>query len=291
MKEKIFFLRGYQKSGTNWLNNVLNLHPKILCRGEFAFSRIYDFLNKTYMVSPFRKKFHAIATEKYQDLIVACVTDQVKKENVEWFGARTPGSIEPILIKGAPIFYISRDGRDILVSTIYHQLRHAALSEKNLAKPEFKRIYNNNPFLYDKLDLFKQDSNYFEKHPEELLTNKEYVQHNAGLWKRHIEKNINIYEQSKQGEIDAKIHFVKYEDMHQDLEGERKKLYEFLGLDPKEAGVLDKLTSPGVKEVNNMKHNRKGIVGDWRNYFTDQVYDWYMEAAGDTIESLYPTRE
>ena len=38
--KKFFVVRGFMKSGTNWLCRLLNLHPDISCAGEFHWQNI-----------------------------------------------------------------------------------------------------------------------------------------------------------------------------------------------------------------------------------------------------------
>ena len=35
--KRFFQLRGFMRSGTNWIGNLLNLHPHICCTGEYHF--------------------------------------------------------------------------------------------------------------------------------------------------------------------------------------------------------------------------------------------------------------
>lgn len=42
-------------------------------------------------------------------------------------------------------------------------------------------------------------------------------------------------------------------------------------------------------EVDEMNHYRKGVPGDWRNYFTDRHIKAFRERYGDLVERLgYP---
>jgi len=47
---QVVFLRAYQRSGTNWMGNLLNLHPDIVCKGEFHFKSFFD----SYLREPLR---------------------------------------------------------------------------------------------------------------------------------------------------------------------------------------------------------------------------------------------
>jgi len=100
------------------------------------------------------------------------------------------------------------------------------------------------------------------------------------------------------------ILFLKYEDMKKDHRGAVKKIAKFIGCDLKEE-IVDKIVEQSTFE--SMKNNpatnyqqskikrkpsakkfmRKGMVGDWMNYFTpeqtaefDAVYSEKMDSSG-----------
>ena len=62
-----------------------------------------------------------------------------------------------------------------------------------------------------------------------------------------------------------------------------EKIYMFLGLDPKKAKPLNELTKPGFEKENPGTFYRKGAVGDWKNYFTEESKKWFKEEAGDAL--------
>ncbi|MCA9300879.1 MAG: sulfotransferase domain-containing protein, partial [Phycisphaerales bacterium] len=81
------------------------------------------------------------------------------------------------------------------------------------------------------------------------------------------------------------VHIVRYEDLHEDLEGTRRAMYTFLGADPDEADPVsdETMTSAGLQREDPMSHNRKGAVGDWTRYFHDDMRAWYKDEAGDAL--------
>ncbi|XP_078670846.1 sulfotransferase 1B1-like [Branchiostoma floridae x Branchiostoma belcheri] len=74
--------------------------------------------------------------------------------------------------------------------------------------------------------------------------------------------------------------FLKYEDMKKDVASEVKKIAKFLEADLDAAtiaGISEKCTFEGMKAtLDNSRYSgrrvnaRKGVVGDWKNYFTDE---------------------
>jgi hypothetical protein len=91
---------------------------------------------------------------------------------------------------------------------------------------------------------------------------------------------------------DTNVLFVKYEDMQKDLQGQVKIIAEFLGFQLSEQQiktVAEKCTFPAMKlNPNPAIHKipefskkglrlRKGIVGDWKNYFSEQQLEQFQQ--------------
>lgn len=49
---------------------------------------------------------------------------------------------------------------------------------------------------------------------------------------------------------------------------------------------FERLTGRSRGEEDEESHLRKGVHGDWRNHFTDEIHDAFREATGDLVESL-----
>jgi hypothetical protein len=78
---------------------------------------------------------------------------------------------------------------------------------------------------------------------------------------------------------------MRYETLREHTERERQRLYEFLDLDPSLAHPVsrEQYTAPGFEAENTLSFTRKGEVGDWRNYFTDEAKRWFGEIAGESL--------
>ena len=79
------------------------------------------------------------------------------------------------------------------------------------------------------------------------------------------------------------VYFIKYEDLHKDVEGQRDKLFKFLKVKPRLAAKIEGHLKPGFSEERPGEFLRKGAVGDWENYFTDDAKTWFKEEAGSEL--------
>ena len=70
-----------------------------------------------------------------------------------------------------------------------------------------------------------------------------------------------------------------------DVESGRRKMYEFLDLDPAEALPIsgESRTAPGFEKEDPASFWRHGQVGDWRKYANDDFKRWFKAAAGEAF--------
>jgi hypothetical protein len=270
-KKDIFFLKGYAKSGTNWVCNLLNLHHDISCNGEFHFEglfRVYrDALTSKIGLMPRDPK---ILRQEWNRFITRLVRRYGDPSKI-MCGDRTPGPILEYFLPNKKYIVITRDGRDCCVSWFYHVMRRGIAQR---------------PKMIEKQRLFKEDPQYFENHKNELLDLESLVRGVAKRWNDVILSDLESKERSENGKLNCKIHMISYEQLHSDTEKERKEMYSFLDLDPNNCDPLNDITTPGFKETNVKSHYRKGAKGDWKNYFTDEQLSWFMEEASEGLSVL-----
>ena len=276
--KKIYAIRGHMKSGTNWICNLLKLHPQINCVGEFHWERVTEAV-----INIFENHSEISSVEGLRDSTWSQLTDLIRatilkaNENPEqpeliWAGDRTPGFIHPSIFPEAPFINIIRDGRDVAVSKAYHLFNH----------PEISDQFKSDKSTIEDLAKFQANPNFFKENKDRLLACEEIFRDTATIWKATIEHN----ERMKVEFPEVGIHDVKYEDAHADTNGTRRKMYKFFDVDPDLADKLTPKTRPGFK-VEKPKHFfRKGSVGDWKNYFTDQNKAIFKEVAGKTLIEL-----
>jgi len=271
-KAQVFFVRGFQRSGTNWVCNLLNLHPEITCVGEFHlkdfFSAQAKFLNVPFIAN--KADVNWINNE-----FISFIEQIIKKHagyNV-LCGDRTPCALSGMIIENKKYVLIHRDGRDCMVSWVYHLLRRG----ENLGAD-----------MKAKKALFMSDENYFEEHKNELL-NRYWIKKVASSWNLRVKQDFQTMQQVDKGEIDIHYHFIKYEDLLVNTEQFRNELYLFLGLKSDKAEALNDNTTPGFELHRPMQHNRIGIAGRWKEYFSEELLNCFEQHAIDALKLLnYP---
>jgi len=275
-KHRIFFVRGHMRSGTNWTGALLNLHPRISCCGEFHFERLgaaFDHFCERRWLAEKGMPVAEAARDMFAETIRRCIGAVIPaKPHAMWVGDRTPAPIDRLL-PGAPTIHIVRDGRDVLVSWMFHRLG----MDQPLATAELQAWRET--FL-DRPSLFVEE-------PQRLLCHEPLVRERARIWREHVVADLATIA-AAQHDPRGPVLSLTYESLHEDVEARRAEMYEFLGLDPAEAEPLgdDNWTRPGFDRVNPSSFYRQGEVGAWRRYFTPDAERWFKEEAGDALVRL-----
>ena len=79
------------------------------------------------------------------------------------------------------------------------------------------------------------------------------------------------------------VKVLKYEDLHEDLHKNAVAMVRFLGADPAKLPKIPAHLLPGHSEEKPNSFNRKGVVGDWKNYINPTVAAWIHDEAGDEL--------
>lgn len=156
------------------------------------------------------------------------------------------------------VIYLVRDGRDAMVSYYYFQ--------KEL----------------DKFDgTFREF--YFTKRDREV-----------GTWSEHIFKAFDYKKK-----YPDKILFIKYEDLKKDEVNTFKKVIDFLGYDIDDDQLSFSLKSTTFKNLKKMQGDngveiegkkvnffRKGTIGNWKEYFDDEIEKDFYENSKKCLETF-----
>ncbi len=174
-------------------------------------------------------------------------------------------------IKNAVVIW--RDGRDVLISQYYHYLFNNERNNSLLVKMARRDLkFDNLKDIQTNLTSFMKYVYVSKKHPRfswSEFVNKWYQRRN--------------------------IVFVKYEDLRLNPVIELKRVIrELSGLeldDPKLQRIVNTYSferlakrKSGTEKINSFM--RKGIVGDWRNYFSQEAKELFAEYAGNELVKL-----
>lgn len=274
---KCFFITGCYKSGTNWVQNILNLHPRVNCKGEFHFEALWKgyeaFTGQPWFLAT-RPRMREIATDSMQDVVRRMMYAYTRdKPEALWLGDRTPRRLTELL-PGAPLIHILRDGRDVMVSWNFHHLR--------VRSPD--RVWEGvRPLAERLLPEFRADPQAFEQRGKGFLYDETWFRAHARVWAEGVLHDLKAVPQLR--DRGTPLLEIEYGALHADTSVWRTRLFELLGLDEREAAPLsvETKTLAGFKDPSPTKFYRKGVVGEWRDYFDETLTRWFKEEAGEAL--------
>lgn len=275
-----FFIRGFWKSGTNWLQNILNTHPEVAVTGEWhwhhvdrAIEAIGDIPHSKLVEFGKLEEFRRLKEGAVKSILLSVLEQEGKiSENIRLIGGRTPEPAYPETVRGAKYLIMQRDGRDVLVSGMYHLLNECRK----------KRYKNDDPVFNELYKKFEQDPYYFKKQPHELLTWENFVKACSYDWARATRENIRFHRDSLSGKASPSL-VIKYEDMLKNFEKEMKRVCKFLDIQEFDYRELKGRFGPGFRKEDPTSFYRHGIHGDWYQYFTPDVVRQFGYLASEEI--------
>lgn len=277
LDKDFFFIVGAQKSGTTWLQRLLDAHPNILCSGEGHFVdrfaiplanhlREYNgFMNliaeRVYENKPFYK---GVTQDQFKFLVQSLTAFMFSQRdidnNIKFIGDKTCAHVLylPMLLEifpNAKVLHLIRDGRDVVVSMVVHAQRVLKLQNSDVKW----NIDNKVAELGKKWGHYIQNGQQFGlKHPDAY-------------------------------------HELRFEDLKQNTDDTLSKVLKFLGAKTTKKIIqqcvdetsFEKL-SGGRKEGEEDQTSflRKGIVGDWRNHFSEANKDAFSQQTGELLSKL-----
>jgi len=276
LSKQLFFIGGAQKSGTTWLQHLLDSHPAIVCSGEGhfadaiavplghtleAYNRRQDLIaERVYENKPFYTPY---TVEEYkfmsQMLTALMMSRRGISDDIQCIGDKTPINIMhlPLLVEifpDAKFVHIIRDGRDVVVSIVKHAQR--VLKEKGEADWTFEN----------------KTGEFAEK------------------WASYVEQGLAFAKKYPNNYWE-----VRYEDLKKEPEKTLASLLKFLGVDNKrsickkclQTADFKRLSGgrkPGEEDPNSFF--RKGIVGDWQNHLDENTQRAFLTKAGTLLGRL-----
>ncbi len=276
--KNIFFLVGVAKSGTTWLQHILDGHPEISCKGEshlvgHLMPELMNLLAQHNDIIRRKNKMLQQENDGYptfanadvlflaKTALLLLLKSQTGDKTVKIIGEKTPDNILHLdqisehLIPSAKFIHIIRDGRDGAVSGWHHI--HADTPE--WANENFPTFLNYVDVYADRWQLKINHARQFGiNHPESYLE-------------------------------------VRYELLQSQTHDEIKRVLDFLIADASDenirccidAGKFEKLSQGrhrGEEDPNS--HFRKGVVGDWQTLFDSDCIQQFESRAGKLLGEL-----
>jgi hypothetical protein len=270
-EKQIFFIGGSVKSGTTWLQLLLNAHPEVSANGEGHFLDLlapalrmamdtHGRLVKEKNEQIFRELggYPRLSEDAMQYVIAGAIqaflVEQSKHKAARAVGEKTPDNLLhfpklKLLFPRAKFIQIIRDGRDCAVSAWFHNLR---------TKPEWAMSE------FGSVEAFA--CKYADHWSAELAAAQAFADRHPG----HVRQ-------------------VQYEKLVASTEPVLSELFRFLGVNASDAmtalcraaASFAKLSggrNPGEEDRGSFF--RKGVPGDWRNYLGSETSARFVTQAG-----------
>ncbi len=278
-EKQIFFIAGVLKSGTTWLQFLLDAHPEICCRGEGHFiDELYPRLNNALaeynIQSKERERSFAQGginsrfldfNDNHLPYLLATVIGLILARSAEGAGLKCIGDKTPLNINAlnlldtmfptAKYFHIIRDGRDAAVAT------------------------RTRDFQIDREATLQEFENY-----------NVFVENFAKKWTQRIKRAQDF------GATNPDRYFeLRYEDLHREPKPIVRALFEFLGVDGGDDVVTECIHAASFERLTGGRKRgqeqagaqmRKGVIGDWRNHFDEAAQATFHKQAGDLLKEL-----
>ena len=274
LAKDLFFIGAHPKSGTTWLQVMLNAHPEISCSGEGHFINRFAPLLETAVKthnqliarkngSIFRefKPFPLLGQHEFTYLVASAISLMMMRatdfQRARVIGEKTPDNVLHFaqlaaIFPNAKFLHVLRDGRDCVVSTWFHNLR--------VNPEETQRRYQ---------------------------TMHDFITFMAKSWSSYVDRGLRF-----QAAYPQRCLTVRYEDMVANPRDAMRAVFQFLSVDVSlavlrrcvEAGKFETMSGgrqPG--EENRASFLRQGMPENWRQHLTPEDNKAFLDIAGNVM--------
>lgn len=198
------------------------------------------------------------------------------------------------------IFYVVRNFRDVLISSFFHFHRNfnkqaILLNEDSTEKLSLKRIYFNDQIKRMTKKWCGPRSLMLNNYVNMLKTRiivklkgeKTFTPVVVGNWSEHVLYWTSLY---------RKLTVIKYEDMQHNPYGVLRNCFLKLDMEFDSKRVIEAIKRQSFKErkknfeiqndIRNANFLRKGVSGDWKNYFTAKQEDFVIKKHGKVMKEM-----
>jgi GT2 family glycosyltransferase len=300
-----FFVVGYGRSGTTWLETSLNSHPEVLCKGEGMFfgRSIRLFETQQTLADALAncedlRVWHSMRENRWgsrsfeEDLpgMVKALTDHILGTELVRSGKRVVGDKTPHYVSyleeihesypSSKIIHMIRDGRDVAISNVHAVWQNA----RDKGGP-----VDLEPEILQRRDAYFEDREGFLANGESIFTENQ-IKQLARSWNERVGQGM------RQGHslFGERYLEVRYERLLHDSYSELTRLFEFLEVDcsPQvvarviEENRFEKMAGRPQGQEDSSSFYRKGIVGEWKEIFADRDKHIFKKEAGIQLVEL-----
>lgn len=295
------FVVSAPRSGSTWLKQSLNAHRQIHCTENRLFGPHFDVV----LDGPQKIPRLRITTDAYVDSLFKSITtdtfgispQQAKRtftRNIANAILKTEKTLSKrsiIVDKFTPyvgtalaavqelaetfpkakFIHLVRDGRDVATSGVFHWLTKSIEGEEE------------NPNVRKRSEIYVHGSP--TESLERFFTDTE-IDEWARTWS---EPNAAMAELGQNRDVLV----VRYEDMLKDHAGQLQRLFRFLSADSSPETIAHCVEGSSFQKMSGGRkpgqavhtaHVRKGVAGDWRNYFCQKDGKQFERIAGDELQ-------
>lgn len=267
-RKPFYLIVGSFKSGTTWLQKLLNAHPKICSQGEaWFFDNLLAYINLAVdkyskeklpginQLQPFQ------VNNIFKNTMYEYIANWPGQDEAECIVEKTPNnSFKLPLIKeilpNVKIIHIVRDGRDVVTSSWFHQFRD---------KPAWFKKYENN--FTDFVEYWTSE-----------------------IWMKANKKCLDFKTLHPEDYLS-----IRYKDLLVDPIETLGQLVSEMGIESSKEQIKNCLESASFEKLSKGRKSgeedkrsfyRKGVAGDWQNHFEEEDLEAFNKIAGRMMTRL-----